>query len=138
MGSTLIMGRKTWDSIGRRLLPGRRTVVLSRAQTLGAVWASSFRDGVLLAKDPEWNHTDEPWVGTDVCVVGGSSVYEQALPLVSILDVTIVLDYTCPVRCDIVTFESYLQGFPGFRLVSQESNKTDGTLQHRRYERVFL
>ena len=33
MGHTLIMGRKTWDSIDRRALPGRRNVILTRQPT---------------------------------------------------------------------------------------------------------
>lgn len=34
-GDTIIMGRKTWDSIGRRALPGRRNIVVSRHNISG-------------------------------------------------------------------------------------------------------
>ena len=69
LGHTLVMGRATYDSIGRPL-PGRTTIVLTR--------------------DPEW-HADgvrtasslEEALATadgDVYVAGGATVYEQALP----------------------------------------------------------
>jgi dihydrofolate reductase len=69
MGHTLLMGRATYDSIGRPL-PGRTTIVLTRDPE----WRA---DGVLTAA------TLEEALGLaagEVYVAGGASVYAQALP----------------------------------------------------------
>jgi dihydrofolate reductase len=71
MGHPIIMGRRTFDSIGRAL-PGRRTIVLSRDPNLvceGAWVAASLEEAFRLA-------ADDP----EVFVVGGSGVFEEALP----------------------------------------------------------
>lgn len=71
MGHTLVMGRKTYDSIGRPL-PGRRTIVVTRQPD----WAA---DGVSVAGSLEQALSA---AGPDeVFVVGGGEVYAQALPL---------------------------------------------------------
>lgn len=72
LGHCLLMGRKTWDSIGRPL-PGRQTIVLSRQTGLllpaGVVQAHCI-DDVLPRVEP----------GREVMVVGGAQVYQLALP----------------------------------------------------------
>lgn len=72
MGHHIIMGRKTWESIGRPL-PGRTSVVVTRnAQYAapGALLAPSLPEAVALAQgDPE------PFV------IGGAEIFRQALPL---------------------------------------------------------
>ncbi|QDT09398.1 dihydrofolate reductase [Planctomycetes bacterium K23_9] len=71
MGGVLIMGRKTFDSIGRPL-PGRRTVVISR----NADWSC---EGVQLAGGVE---EAMGLVGSDAAfVVGGAQIYNLMLPL---------------------------------------------------------
>lgn len=73
-GHTLVMGRLTWDSIGRPL-PGRRTVVITRDPD----W-SPGHDDVLVAHS--WPQARELAAGLpgDVMVAGGGQVYELALP----------------------------------------------------------
>ena len=54
MGSPLIMGRKTWDSIGRPL-PGRANIVLTKSiswSPAGAIVVNSFKDAI--NKADEW------------------------------------------------------------------------------------
>ena len=74
MGGTLIMGRKTFDSIGRPL-PGRKTIVITRNQD----WS---HDGVTKAGSPEHavrlSEADEKRF-----VVGGAEIYRQLFPLCS-------------------------------------------------------
>lgn len=73
MGGVLVMGRATYDSIGRPL-PGRTTVVLTRDPAWsaeGVLVAHSLPDALALA-------SRQPG---ETYVVGGSQVYEQALPL---------------------------------------------------------
>jgi dihydrofolate reductase len=72
LGHTLLMGRTTFDSIGRPL-PGRTTVVLTR----DADW---HRDGVLVAHDLEQALAVADDLPGDLMVVGGAQVYEVALP----------------------------------------------------------
>jgi dihydrofolate reductase len=70
MGHTLVMGRKTFDSIGRPL-PGRRTIVLSRNQAWshpGCERAESIEAALSLVPDAD-----------EVFVVGGDEVYRNAL-----------------------------------------------------------
>jgi dihydrofolate reductase len=82
MGHHLIMGRKTYESLGRPL-PGRTMIVLTRE--LGYCAAA----GVLLARD-----LDEAIAlavaDDEVFVIGGAEVYCQALPLADRLYLTLV------------------------------------------------
>jgi dihydrofolate reductase len=73
LGHTLVMGRATYDSIGRPL-PGRSTVVLTRDpgwHAEGVVVATSFADALRLADR----------LPGDVMVAGGAQVYAEALPV---------------------------------------------------------
>ena len=77
LGHTLVMGRKTFESIGRPL-PNRKTIVLSRTSFTrdGVVWMRSLED-----IDPSLEPGE-----TFIC--GGGDVYRQALPLCSDLYLT--------------------------------------------------
>lgn len=72
MGHTLLMGRKTYESIGRPL-PGRHSIVLSRRR--------GFRPaGVLVAAD--WNQALRAApADTELFVIGGAALYRLALPM---------------------------------------------------------
>lgn len=72
-GHHMVMGRRTWDSIGRRPLPGRPTIVVSRDPSFVAEGASVARSvgGAL-----------ELAAGTDeVFIAGGEAIYRAALPV---------------------------------------------------------
>ena len=73
MGHVLLMGRATYESIGRPL-PGRTTIVLTR----DAAWQA---DGVQVAASLEEALVQARELDGDVMVVGGSAVYAAALPL---------------------------------------------------------
>jgi dihydrofolate reductase len=73
MGGTLVMGRATYDSIGRPL-PGRTTIVVTRNRA----WSA---DGVLVAHSLEDALALAAGQPGETYVVGGTQVYEQALPL---------------------------------------------------------
>ena len=73
MGSVVVMGRGTWESLppSVRPLPGRRNIVVTRQPSYdapGAEVVSSLESALELAH------------GEDVWVIGGASIYEQALP----------------------------------------------------------
>ena len=81
MGHPIIMGRKTWESLGRPL-PGRKNVVITRQKDYeaeGAEIVSSLEEALKLLRD-------EP----RVFVIGGGEVYRQAMPLADHMWVTIV------------------------------------------------
>ena len=70
MGHTMVMGRKTYDAIGRAL-PGRRTIVITRQKgwhAPGVEVAHSLADALALAGP------------TEVFVIGGGQVYREAMP----------------------------------------------------------
>ena len=74
MGHHIIMGRKTYESIGR-LLPGRTTVIVSRQPSLhvnGARIANSIEEALQFAGDD-----DCPFI------TGGAEIYQLALPQVT-------------------------------------------------------
>jgi dihydrofolate reductase len=71
MGKPIVMGRRTWDSIGRPL-PGRRSLVVSRQSGLaleGAEVVDSLEAALHAARD-----------APEVCVIGGAELYRAALP----------------------------------------------------------
>lgn len=72
LGKPVIMGRKTWESLGRPL-PGRRNIVVSRNPDylpVGGELASSLEAAMAATAD-----VDEAFV------IGGADLYRQALPL---------------------------------------------------------
>ncbi len=73
LGHTLVMGRATYDSIGRPL-PGRTTIVLTRDPD----WSA---DGVLVAHDLDAALELAEDLPGDVMIAGGSQVYAAALPI---------------------------------------------------------
>jgi dihydrofolate reductase len=80
-GHAVIMGRRTWASIGRPL-PNRRNLVLSRDPAFTAVGAEvcAGLDTAIAAAH----------AGGDTCpmVIGGGTIYAQALPLATVLHLT--------------------------------------------------
>jgi len=70
MGKPILMGRKTWDSIGRPL-PGRRSLVITRDRTLALPDATVVRD---------WDEALAAVGGDELMVVGGAEIYRLALP----------------------------------------------------------
>jgi dihydrofolate reductase len=71
MGHSIVMGRKTWESLGR-LLPGRRHVVVSRnpGYAVSGATVVSLLDDALLACAGE----------SEIFVIGGGDIYKQVLP----------------------------------------------------------
>jgi dihydrofolate reductase len=80
MGAPIVMGRKTWDSLPRRPLPGRRNLVVTRDpawQGEGAERAASLEAALALAGDVP-----------RVFVIGGAEIFARALPLADELELT--------------------------------------------------
>ncbi len=84
-GHAMIMGRKTYDSIGRPL-PNRRSIVITRNRALqipGVDMAPDLETAVRMARD---GGDDEPRV------VGGAAIFAEALPLATRLILTVIDD----------------------------------------------
>jgi dihydrofolate reductase len=80
MGKPIVMGRKTWESIGRAL-PGRQNIVVTRKHAFQA-------EGCLVVCSIE--EALEKAGGDEVMVIGGGQLYEQVLPLASRMILTLV------------------------------------------------
>ncbi len=78
LGKPVIMGRKTWDSLKLRPLPGRTNIVLSRDQSFearGAVVCDSWSEALSIAREQAEEDGAE-----EVCVIGGEALFALALP----------------------------------------------------------
>ena len=79
-GNTIIMGKKTWESLPRRPLPGRKNIVLTdnlKETIEGAVTCYSIDDAVSKCGKQE-----------EVFIIGGGSIYRQFMPLADRLCIT--------------------------------------------------
>ena len=86
LGKPIIMGRLTFESFGARALPGRRNIIISRNANYAA---DASADNIevytsLLAALEATKESDE------VMIIGGMSLYKQALPLANRLYMTLV------------------------------------------------
>lgn len=85
MGKPCIMGRKTWDSLPKKPLPGRSNIVVTRNRLFagnGATAVHSFNEAVARAQS---GNPDE------IAVIGGEEVYRAALPCAHVIHLTEVL-----------------------------------------------
>jgi dihydrofolate reductase len=83
-GHTIIMGRKTFDSIGRAL-PNRRNIVITRQASLaveGVEFVNSLNEALELCIDKEQAY-----------IIGGAEIYRQALPFCDRIYLTRVHQY---------------------------------------------
>jgi dihydrofolate reductase len=79
IGKPIVMGRKTFESIGKPL-PGRTNIVLSRNPDThfeGVVCVGSFEDALAVVPEAE-----------EVMIIGGSTIYEMLLPQVNRMYIT--------------------------------------------------
>ncbi len=79
-GNTVVMGKKTWESLPRKPLPGRKNIVLT--DTGGecidfSVTAYSIEDALSKCDDEE-----------EIFIIGGGSIYRQFMPLADKLYIT--------------------------------------------------
>jgi dihydrofolate reductase len=87
MGKPIVMGRKTWESIGRAL-PGRQNLLVTRNpdyRAEGCEIAVSLEQAIRMAR------------GEEVMIIGGGQLYSEALPLTDRMVLTLV---DCEPRAD--------------------------------------
>ena len=78
MFKPIIMGRRTWDSLPRKPLPGRVNIVLSRDGSFApaqALVCEDFSEAVQIGREQAEEDGAE-----EVCVIGGAALFEIALP----------------------------------------------------------
>jgi dihydrofolate reductase len=79
-GNTIVMGKRTWESLPKRPLPGRKNVVITdipEENFEGAVAAYSIQDAI-----------DKCRTDTEVFIIGGGSIYRQFMPYADKLLIT--------------------------------------------------
>ena len=86
IGHPIIMGRKTWESLPFKPLPGRRNIVLTSQDLPDVEHYSSLQEAIEACQDQ------------DIFIIGGGQVYKEALPLADRLYLTEIFD--TPLKCD--------------------------------------
>ena len=109
MGHPIIMGRKTFESIGKAL-PGRTNIMVTRGES--GVWAS----GCLLAYSLEQALNQARGLdNNEIFIIGGGQIYAQAILLADRLYLTVVDDK--------VLGDTFFPDYSAFtRVISQEQN----------------
>lgn len=112
-GNTVIMGRKTYESLPKGALPNRRNIVLTRQQGVsfpGTEVYSSLDEALSkCARDEK------------VYIMGGAQVYTQALPMADELEITLVND--TPALAD--TFFPEFGSDESWHLINREDHSPD-------------
>jgi len=90
IGKPCIMGRKTWESLPLKPLPGRLNIILTRdegwgedGQAKGALVCRTFDEAIEIAREQaEDDGVDE------ICIIGGTALFAAALPRAKRLYIT--------------------------------------------------
>ena len=108
-GHTIIMGRKTFDSLPKGALPNRRNVVLSRSTATipGCDVYTSLSEALSHCSADE-----------DIYIIGGASVYQEALPLADRLCLTEIDD--TPKEAD-----AFFPEYDGWKVETREDHDID-------------
>jgi dihydrofolate reductase len=132
LGKPIIMGRKTFESIGKPL-PGRTNIVVTRQKN----WSFS---GVLVAKNIESAletaqafRTEQNNIAEEIMVIGGAEIYRTALPMAD--------------RVYLTKIDAKIEGADAFfpelssaqwKLISELPGESDASIKHKFlvYERV--
>jgi dihydrofolate reductase len=80
LGKTVIMGKKTWESLPKRPLPGRKNIVITDIAGEcfdNAITVYSIGEAISISKDDE-----------EAFIIGGGSIYRQFMPLADRLYIT--------------------------------------------------
>ena len=90
MGKPCIMGRKTWESLPLKPLPGRLNIVLTRDEAYGtdhspkgALVCTSLDEAIEIAREQAEDDGVE-----EICVIGGTALFEATLPRAKRLYIT--------------------------------------------------
>lgn len=113
LGKPVIMGRKTFESIGR-VLPGRRNIIISRTapeNSKSAEWVTGLQQAFALLQDQ-----------SEVMIIGGGEIYRQCLPLAQRLYLTKI---DLNVDGDAYFPDYYHGGTIDWQLIEESEHKPD-------------
>jgi len=85
MGFPCIMGRKTWDSLPKKPLPGRLNIIISNTMNTKDNPSSCIMVFQSLSSAVEYCSNYEK-----IFIIGGESIYKQAMPLANKIDLTLI------------------------------------------------
>ncbi|CAO3355901.1 dihydrofolate reductase [Azospirillum palustre] len=83
MGKPILMGRKTWESLPRRPLPGRDNLVISRHAEVGEKDGARWFSG--LGAAVSWAQASG---AAELCVIGGAALFRETMPIADRLHLT--------------------------------------------------
>ena len=110
LGTTIIMGRLTWESIGRKKLPKRRNLVITSIQLPHVETFHSIDEALLHCDGPIW-------------FIGGAKLYESALSYCDLVDITHVPDQILSERAVYFPLLSPSEWRPGPMNPMEEDNR---------------
>ncbi len=117
IGNTIIMGRKTWESLPIKPLPGRRNIVITRS----------------VIEDVECFRNIDEALDTcrgDIWFIGGAGIYEEAMDKADIIDMTLVPDNITGKDC--IYFPKIGHNWKESEVTTLEE---DNQLKHKKYSR---
>jgi dihydrofolate reductase len=117
LGKTVIMGRRTWESLPVKPLPDRRNIVITRSLIEGVECFPSIDDALGTCNGDVW-------------FIGGAGIYQEALGKVDIIDMTLVPDNISGEGC--IEFPQIGNEWDAGPV---ESLEKDGNLKHQIYTR---
>ena len=85
-GNTIIMGRKTWESLPIKPLPNRRNIVITRSSIENIECFKSIDDALQTCEGDVW-------------FIGGAGIYKEAMQKADIIDMTLVPDNVTGEKC---------------------------------------
>ena len=117
LGKTVIMGRRTWESLPVKPLPDRRNIVITQSSLNEVECFSSIDDALATCEGDVW-------------FIGGAGIYQEALGKADIIDMTLVPDNVSGEGC--VRFPTIGNEWDAGPI---EALETDGNLKHQTYTR---
>ena len=79
VGKTIVMGRKTWESLPTKPLPDRRNIVITKSKLDGVECFKSIEEAMQNCEGDVW-------------FIGGAGIYQEAMQKADIIDMTLVPD----------------------------------------------
>ena len=116
LNHVVIMGRKTWESIGSKKLPGRTNIVVTRSELIGTPDSIYFGEISKLI-----NMLKREYPDLKIWIIGGGDIYKQALTHCDNIYVTkFGGDYECDTFVDM---KEYLTGYSEMAAKEQDGLK---------------
>lgn len=127
MNSIILMGRKTWESIGSKKLPGRINVVVSSKPVEGADWTVSgdIKDIFEMLNDQ--------YPDLDVYLIGGAGLVEETVNK-CLIDSIILTSIDLDCEADVHLNPSILNGFKVKYLENLKTNPNVSVLYYKRIQ----